>query len=373
MKGYLIVGYIDDILLIAETPDKLSLVVTDTIALLRTLGFTIHDAKSITVPSQIAKILGFILNSRNMTLSMVPEKADCIKAKCHNLLQLQGPAQIGEVASVVGLMISSFTGVNYGPLCYRPLENIKTDALQANGWDLEGKVMFSPPCKQDLLWWIANVDQFPNCIAPRTQHLTLLSDSSLKGWGAVIEGTSSTASAVATTRSALSTFIKVDGVKVGDHPFVSRIMTGLFNLKPALPRYTETWDPQIVLNHLRTFPVINDMSLKQLTLKLVVLMALLSAQRVETLKSLSLEGMTVLPGKYNFHISSVLKQTTSKGCQNRHLLPITFHSYTVDKRLCVVDLLTAYLKRTSPLRKETKQLLICHAEPHGPASKDTIS
>ena len=180
-------------------------------------------------------------------------------------------------------------------------------------------------------------------------------------------------SAVATARSALSSFIKVDGVKVGDHPLVSRFMTGLFNQKPALPRYSETWDPQIVLNHLKTFPAIDDMSLKQLTLKLVMLMALLSAQRVQTLQSLSLEEMSTLPGKYVFRISSVLKQTTAKGGQNRHLLPVTFHSYPLDKRLCIVELLSAYVKRTAPLRKETKQLLICHAEPHGPASRDTIS
>ena len=63
--------------------------------------------------------------------------------------------------------------------------------------------------------------------------------------------------AVATARSALSTFIKVDGAKVGDHPLVSRLMTELFNQKPVFPRYTETWDPQIVLNHLKTFPVID--------------------------------------------------------------------------------------------------------------------
>ena len=150
-------------------------------------------------------------------------------------------------------------------------------------------------------------------------------------------------------------------------------MTGLFNQKPALPRYSETWDPQIVLNHLKTFPAIDDMSLKQLTLKLVMLMALLSAQRVQTLQSLSLEEMSTLPGKYVFRISSVLKQTTAKGGQNRHLLPVTFHSYPLDKRLCIVELLSAYVKRTAPLRKETKQLLICHAEPHGPASRDTIS
>ena len=60
-------------------------------------------------------------------------------------------------------------------------------------------------------------------------------------------------SALATARSALSFFIKIDGVKVGDHPLVSRFMSGLFNQKPALPRYTETWNPQIVLYHLKTY------------------------------------------------------------------------------------------------------------------------
>lgn len=180
-------------------------------------------------------------------------------------------------------------------------------------------------------------------------------------------------SAVATARSALSTFIKIDSVKVGDHPLVSRFMSGLFNLKPALPRYTETWNPQIVLNHLKTYPTAGNLSLKQLTQKLVMLMALLSAQRTQTLQKLSLEGMTTSPGKYIFHVSSLLKQTSAKGGQNRHLFPIIFTSYNVDKRLCVVELLTAYIERTASLRKSTKQLLICYVAPHGPASKDTIS
>ena len=135
-------------------------------------------------------------------------------------------------------------------------------------------------------------------------------------------------SAVATARGALSSFIKVDGVKVGDHPLVSRFMTGLCNQKPSLPRYSETWDPQIVLNRLTTLAAIDVMSLKQIILKLVMFMALLSAQRIQTLQSLSLEGTSTLPGKYVFPISSVLKQTTAKGGQNRHLVPITFHTVT---------------------------------------------
>jgi len=61
-------------------------------------------------------------------------------------------------------------------------------------------------------------------------------------------------SALGTTRSALSSFINIDGFKVGEHPIVSRFMSGAFNRKPTFPRYVETWNPQIVLSHLKGYP-----------------------------------------------------------------------------------------------------------------------
>lgn len=122
------------------------------------MGFTLHATKSVTAPSQIVKFVGFILNSMNMTICMVPKKAEIIKSKCYHLMQLERPVQIIEVASVVGLMVSFFAVLRYGSPFYRYLENIKTDALQDNGWDLEGKVMVSHLCKKDLMWWKISVD-----------------------------------------------------------------------------------------------------------------------------------------------------------------------------------------------------------------------
>ena len=44
-------------------------------------------------------------------------------------------------------------------------------------------------------------------------------------------------------RSALSsTLPPVDGVAVGAHPLVARLMKGAYNLRPPKPRYTSTWD-----------------------------------------------------------------------------------------------------------------------------------
>ena len=110
-------------------------------------------------------------------------------------------------------------------------------------------------------------------------------------------------------------------------------------------------------------------SLKKLTLKLLLLLALLSAQRIQTLQKLSLDEMCISDGKYTFYISALLKQTSANGGQNRHLFPVKFRSFDLDKSLCVVEFSEAYIKRTAPLRKGTKQLLICYKAPHGPASK----
>lgn len=125
-------------------------------------------------------------------------------------------------------------------------------------------------------------------------------------------------------------------------------MTDLFNQKPTLPRYTKTWNPQIILNYLKTFPAFNSMSLKQLTLKLM-LMDFLSVQRTQTFLKLSLDEMYISPGKYTFYISSLLKQTSAKGGQNRHLLPVVFRSFNLDKRLYGCCVIRSLYQRTVPL------------------------
>jgi len=59
-------------------------------------------------------------------------------------------------------------------------------------------------------------------------------------------------SSICNHRSALSAIVKVPGTpKLGDHLFISRFMKGIFNLKPPLPRYTKTWDVNILLKYLK--------------------------------------------------------------------------------------------------------------------------
>jgi hypothetical protein len=59
-KGHCNTGYIDDSLLIGQSYDD----IRDTVALVDSLGFTIHPEKSVFISTQEIHYLGFILNSR---------------------------------------------------------------------------------------------------------------------------------------------------------------------------------------------------------------------------------------------------------------------------------------------------------------------
>ena len=94
-------------------------------------------------------------------------------------------------------------------------------------------------------------------------------------------------SAINTARSALSSVITpADKTTFGEHPLVTRFLKGTFQLRPSLPRYSTIWDVGIVLTYLRSFPALNDLTLKQLTLNLTMLLALITAQRTQALSKL---------------------------------------------------------------------------------------
>ena len=55
-------------------------------------------------------------------------------------------------------------------------------------------------------------------------------------------------STINTARSALSTLIAIGHKPVGSHPFVIRLLKGVFNTRPALPKNVVTWDPEVLLD-----------------------------------------------------------------------------------------------------------------------------
>ena len=116
-------------------------------------------------------------------------------------------------------------------------------------------------------------------------------------------------SALNKARSALSAVMKINDMSFGEHPLVWRFIKGVFQLKPALPKYTHIWDVERVLSNLQTLAPVTSLDLKQLSLKLATLLAILTGQRCQTIHKLDLNLMQTLPDTYMFVIGEKLKHT----------------------------------------------------------------
>ena len=71
----------------------------------------------------------------------------------------------------------------------------------------------------------------------------------------------------------------VDGRPLGEHRDVCRLLKGIKNKRPPVPRYCTTWDILAVLDFLKSLGENQTLSDKDITKKLSLLMAIASALR----------------------------------------------------------------------------------------------
>ena len=82
---------------------------------------------------------------------------------------------------------------------------------------------------------------------------------------------------------------EVDGYPVGQHPLVTRMLKGTFNERPPLSRYSTFWDVGVVLRHLKQLGENNSMSLRLLSIKTAMLLALARPSRSMDLSKLDVQ------------------------------------------------------------------------------------
>lgn len=176
-------------------------------------------------------------------------------------------------------------------------------------------------------------------------------------------------SAINTARSALSAVIDpVNGITFGKQPLIKRVLRGVFRERPALPRYTTTYDVDIVLNYLKSLGT--TVTLQDLTLRLATLTCILSGQRSQTLGYLSLSSMYIDDNKCVFVVTELLKQTRP----GHHQEPLEFCAFADDPAICVVANLKAYLEVTKDMRpKNDHGLFVSLSKPYHSVKSSTIA
>ena len=150
-------------------------------------------------------------------------------------------------------------------------------------------------------------------------------------------------SSLNTARSALSCFLTISNHPVGKHPLVCRFCKGAFERKPPPHRQYAIWDVKTVLAYLKTFTPNSSLNLKEISRKLVMLLALVSIQRKQTLVHLNINNNYMVKSDNQFvFIVDVHGNRADRIIQYYPYLFLDALSILTFVRMCLED----YLERT---------------------------
>ena len=113
----------------------------------------------------------------------------------------------------------------------------------------------------------------------------------------------------------------------------------------------------------------DELTLKELSYKLVMLLALLSGQRCQTLHCLFVSSVKMSDSKCAFTVDVLLKQPR----KGKHLASLEFLAFTQIEKLCIVSVSKECLRRTKEIRGNEHKLLLSYQAPLNPVSTDTLA
>ncbi|KYQ60030.1 hypothetical protein ALC60_00928 [Trachymyrmex zeteki] len=167
-----------------------------------------------------------------------------------------------------------------------------------------------------------------------------------------------------TMRSAISF---ISNKAIGNHPLIKLFGKGVNIIKPQKPRYDFIWDPAPVVEKLTHIFPYESLSLDIISRKLVLLLALGSGQRAQTLAAIKVSHIFREENKLILKIPDRLK--TSAPGRAQPLL--TFARFPDHPNLCIVTILEYYLQPLCP--PECNSLFISCMRPHKAVGVQSIS
>lgn len=207
-------------------------------------------------------------------------------------------------------------------------------------------------------WWLFCEESEEEFFKPSVTTLLAFLTERFKGGASY--------SALNTDRCAVSLISKK---KIGENEIISRFMKGVFNLRPARPKYSYTWDVAIVLRYLEKLYPLENLSLWQLTAKTVTLLAICTAHRAQTLASIKIRNIYERPNGIEIRVEDKIKTSGPGRYQPLLVLP----KFNDKPSLCVASTLLRYLDTTRRLRDTTQTLFIAIKKPFVSVGAQTIS
>ncbi|XP_064479183.1 uncharacterized protein LOC135392398 [Ornithodoros turicata] len=184
-QGIRLVIFLDDILLMDQSPGRLRSSMQTVVNLLHSLGFVVNQTKSHLTPTQTLTFLGFEIMTVPLALCPPVDKGLAIKQEIDSILGES--IGVRALASLIGRLNATSLGVLAAPLHLRSLQSLLHRALQIGSY--ETTVRLSSAAREDLGWWRTVLLSHPRRSLHESSVLqTIQTDSSLRGWGAHSQG-----------------------------------------------------------------------------------------------------------------------------------------------------------------------------------------
>ena len=173
---------------------------------------------------------------------------------------------------------------------------------------------------------------------------------------------------ISLVRSAISAYhTPIEGINVGRHHLICRLMTGMGIQTPPQPRYCVIWDVEKVLDYLRRLPEDKDLPLDLLTHKTAMLLALAAVSRGSELWLLDINLMADTENMILFYFQKAPKNFKKLGAVPK---PLEIHASHM--HLCPVKTSLEYRSRTASLRGDVTQFFVRTIRPHVGVTRSTI-
>ncbi|CAG5109264.1 Protein of unknown function [Cotesia congregata] len=124
--------------------------------------------------------------------------------------------------------------------------------------------------RENRWWLICNQQEIPRYLFNITHILNFLTQEFNRD---------ASYGSINSYKSALSLLL---GAEVRQDARIKRFCKSIANIRPPKRKYNGTWDPDVVLKLLNQWPENGDLSLKRLSFKLVILLALTTGHRMQT-------------------------------------------------------------------------------------------
>lgn len=170
-------------------------------------------------------------------------------------------------------------------------------------------------------------------------------------------------------RSMLSVTLEpINGIPIGKHPLIIKLMRGCYNKNPPKPKYSNLWDVSIVLGFMKSRGDNEELCLSMLSKKLATLLAIVTLMRTSELASIDRESV-----KFSSSSASLALAKPRKTQFSGPLKSFSFPKFG-DNRICPVNCLGLYIILTDYLRTSdnNKYLFIGLTAPNNSVSGNTV-